>query len=99
MIHYGAIASGNQVMRSGTQRDNIARQLDAICFEMEAAGLMDILPCLPIQGICDYSDSHKNKAWQRYAAAAAAAYARELLAVLPVAEACAKAACVPDPRK
>ncbi|KAM6513749.1 hypothetical protein FALCPG4_014969 [Fusarium falciforme] len=86
VIHYGTIASGNQVMRDGTQRDNIARQLDAICFEMEAAGLMDILPCLPIRGICDYSDSHKNKEWQRYAAAAAAAYTRELVAVLPVAD-------------
>ncbi|KAH7126218.1 ankyrin repeat-containing domain protein [Dactylonectria estremocensis] len=75
LIHYGAIASGNQVMRSGTVRDNIARRVDVICFEMEAAGLMDILPCLPIRGICDYSDSHKNKEWQRYAAAAAAAYA------------------------
>ncbi|CAG7995656.1 unnamed protein product, partial [Penicillium salamii] len=83
-IHYGAIASGNQVMRDGTTRDNIARQLDVICFEMESAGLMDILPCLPIRGICDYADSHKGKAWQRYAAATAAAYARELLEVLPV---------------
>ncbi|CAH0017225.1 unnamed protein product, partial [Clonostachys rhizophaga] len=53
---------------------------------MEAAGLMDIRPCLPIRGICDYSDSHKNKEWQRYAAATAAAYAGELLEVLPVAE-------------
>ncbi|OHW94893.1 NACHT and ankyrin domain protein [Colletotrichum incanum] len=83
VIHYGVIASGNQVMRSGTVRDNVSRQLDAICFEMEAAGLMDILPCLPIRGICDYSDSHKNKVWQRYAAATAAAYARELLGQLP----------------
>ncbi|KAJ5419536.1 uncharacterized protein N7487_003086 [Penicillium crustosum] len=83
-IHYGAIASGNQVMRDGTTRDNIARQLDVICFEMESAGLMDILPCLPIRGICDYADSHKSKEWQRYAAATAAAYARELLEVLPV---------------
>ncbi|KAK1994387.1 hypothetical protein LX36DRAFT_208691 [Colletotrichum falcatum] len=82
-IHYGVIASGNQVMRNGTVRDNVARQLDAVCFEMEAAGLMDILPCLPIRGICDYSDSHKNKEWQRYAAATAAAYATELLALLP----------------
>ncbi|KAI8710680.1 NACHT domain-containing protein [Fusarium sp. LHS14.1] len=84
VIHYGTIASGNQVMRSGTQRANIARLLDVICFEMEAAGLMDILPCVSIRGICDYSDSHKNKEWQRYAAAAAAAYARELVAVLPI---------------
>ncbi|KAJ6789033.1 hypothetical protein PWT90_07832 [Aphanocladium album] len=97
LIHYGAIASGNQVMRSGTARDNIARQVDVICFEMEAAGLMDILPCLPIRGICDYSDSHKNKEWQRYAAAAAASYARELLAVLPVAESHINAAHVSNP--
>ncbi|KAF4856282.1 Vegetative incompatibility protein HET-E-1 [Colletotrichum siamense] len=53
---------------------------------MEAAGMMDILPCLPIRGICDYSDSHKNKSWQRYAAATAAALATELLAVLPSSE-------------
>ncbi|KAE9574809.1 hypothetical protein CGMCC3_g9329 [Colletotrichum fructicola] len=46
---------------------------------MEAAGLMDTFPCIVIRGICDYSDSHKNKAWQGYAAATAAAYARELL--------------------
>ncbi|EAU31644.1 conserved hypothetical protein [Aspergillus terreus NIH2624] len=77
-------ASGNQVMRSGTTRDNVARQLDIICFEMETAGLVDILPCLPIRGVCDYSDSHKSKEWQRYAAATAAAYARELLEEIPV---------------
>jgi nucleoside phosphorylase len=53
---------------------------------MEAAGLMDIIPCLPIRGICDYSDSHKSKEWQKYAAATAAAYAREFLEGLPVTE-------------
>ncbi|GFF40652.1 ankyrin repeat and protein kinase domain-containing protein 1 [Aspergillus udagawae] len=99
IIHYGAIASGNQVLRSGTTRDNIARELDVICFEMEAAGLMDILPCLPIRGICDYSDSHKSKEWQRYAAATAAAYARELLEELPVAKAHAKFTCMPNPHQ
>ncbi|KAL4747477.1 hypothetical protein BDW72DRAFT_209604 [Aspergillus terricola var. indicus] len=85
VIYYGAIASGNQVMKTGIIRDKIAQQLDVICFEMEAAGLMNILPCLPIRGICDYTDSHKNNEWQRYAAAVAAAYAREfLLKKLPV---------------
>lgn len=78
IIHYGAVASGSQVMKNGIRRVEIAQQLDVICFEMEAAGLMDILPCLPIRGICDYSDSHKSKEWQRYAAATAAACAREL---------------------
>ncbi|KPM35907.1 hypothetical protein AK830_g10681 [Neonectria ditissima] len=81
-IHYGVIASGNQVMEHGKTRDRLAQELDAICFEMEAAGLMDNFPCLVIRGICDYSDSHKNKHWQEYAAATAAAYAVELLEVV-----------------
>ena len=50
-----------------------------LCFEMEAAGLMNHFPCLVIRGICDYSDSHKNKEWQGYAAMSAAAYAKDLL--------------------
>jgi nucleoside phosphorylase len=80
-IHYGGIASANTVMKDSTTRDEIARELDVICFEMEAAGLMDIMPCLPIRGICDYSDSHKTKEYQRYAAATAAAYAYEFLEI------------------
>ncbi|KAJ0153294.1 Beauvericin cluster-specific repressor BEA4 [Fusarium oxysporum f. sp. albedinis] len=79
VIHYGGIGSANTVMKDSTLRDQIARELDVLCFEMEAAGLMDIMPCLPIRGICDYSDSHKSKEWQRYAAATAAAYAYEFL--------------------
>jgi nucleoside phosphorylase len=43
---------------------------------MEAAGLMNHFPCLVIRGIRDYSDTHKNKEWQGYAAMAAAAYAK-----------------------
>ncbi|KAK4444775.1 hypothetical protein QBC34DRAFT_474288 [Podospora aff. communis PSN243] len=82
-IHYGVIASGNSVMRNGLERDRIAMEYSALCFEMEAAGMMDNVQCLPIRGICDYSDSHKDKFWQDYAAATAAAYARELLKVLP----------------
>ena len=54
-----------------------------MCFEMEAAGLMNTFPCLVIRGICDYADSHKNKRWQGYAAATAAAYAKELLSIIP----------------
>ncbi|KAI1195644.1 hypothetical protein F5X97DRAFT_326305 [Nemania serpens] len=50
---------------------------------MEAAGLMDVFPCLVIRGISDYSDSHKNDTWQSYAAATAASYAREILLNLP----------------
>lgn len=87
-IHYGLIASGNQVMKHGKTRDKVARDQNAhgpgvLCFEMEAAGLADSFPCLVVRGICDYSDSHKNKGWQRYAAAAAAAYAKEFLHLIP----------------
>ena len=62
-VHYGNIASGDEVMKDGTTRDRIAKDEGVICFEMEAAGLMDSFPCLVIRGICDYADSHKNKRW------------------------------------
>ncbi|KAN0069937.1 hypothetical protein V8E54_012243 [Elaphomyces granulatus] len=83
-IHYGLIASGNQVMKHGETRDRLGKEYGMLCFEMEAAGLMNQLPCLVIRGICDYSDSHKNKHWQGYAALVAAAYARILLSVVSV---------------
>ena len=44
------------------------------------------LPFLEVRGICDYADSHKNKRWQAYAAATAAACAKEVLSVIPAAE-------------
>jgi nucleoside phosphorylase len=78
-IHYGLIASGNQLMKDALTRDSLAKEKDVLCFEMEAAGLMNQFPCLVIRGICDYSDSHKNKEWQGYAAMVAAAYAKDLL--------------------
>jgi nucleoside phosphorylase len=87
MVHYGTIASGNQVMRDATERDRVSSDLGGVlCFEMEAAGLMNEFPCLVIRGICDYSDSHKNKSWQPYAAGVAAAYAKELLSIIPAIE-------------
>ncbi|KAF2180825.1 purine and uridine phosphorylase [Zopfia rhizophila CBS 207.26] len=78
-IHYGLIASGNQLMKNALVRDTLAEEKDVLCFEMEAAGLMNHFPCLVIRGICDYSDTHKNKGWQGYAAMTAAAYAKDLL--------------------
>ncbi|PYI05183.1 purine and uridine phosphorylase, partial [Aspergillus sclerotiicarbonarius CBS 121057] len=78
-IHYGVIASGNQVIRSAHTRDQLAHEHNVLCFEMEGAGIMNVFPCLVIRGICDYADSHKNKGWQNYAAATAAAYAKLLL--------------------
>ncbi|KAK8208947.1 hypothetical protein M8818_003910 [Zalaria obscura] len=82
LIHYGTIASADQVMKNGLKRDDIVKAEGVICFEMEAAGLMNRFPCLVIRGISDYADSHKNDSWQPYAAATAAAYAKELLGVI-----------------
>ena len=78
-IHYGVIASGNLVVKDASVRDLLRKEYGAICVEMEAAGLMNNLPCLVIRGICDYADAHKNDVWHKYAAATAAAYAKELL--------------------
>jgi len=87
VVHYGTIASGNQVMKSAAQRDKVSEDLGGVlCFEMEAAGLMNSFPCLVVRGICDYADSHKNERWQPYAAGVAAAYAKELLSVIPAAD-------------
>ena len=73
VIHYGLIASGDIVMKSGEHRDEIALREKVIAFEMEGAGVCDNFPCVVIKGVCDYADSHKNKKWQGYAAATAAA--------------------------
>lgn len=82
-FHYGTIASGSSLIKNGSERDKISHELGGIlCFEMEAAGLMDNFPCLVVRGICDYADSHKNKKWQRYAAITAAAYAKKLLSII-----------------
>jgi hypothetical protein len=86
VIHYGLIGSANQVVRNSALREKLRRELSVLCVEMEAAGLMNNFPCLVIRGICDYADTHKNKRWQPYAAATAAASAKELLQLIPASE-------------
>lgn len=80
-IFYGTIASGSLVIKDAWERDKLKK---CLCFEMEAAALMNLFPCLVVRGISDYCDGHKNDRWQRYAAATAAAYAKELLQVMGV---------------
>jgi nucleoside phosphorylase len=82
-LHYGVIASGNAVIKNGRIREQLQEETGALCFEMEAAGLMLDFPCIIIRGICDYADSHKNKQWQGYAALVAASYTKELLGYVP----------------
>jgi nucleoside phosphorylase len=85
-VFYGLIASANRVIKDSKLRDQLSQLYGILCFEMEAAGVMNMFPSLVIRGICDYSDSHKNKRWQGYAAMAAAAYAKELILFVPLFE-------------
>jgi nucleoside phosphorylase len=84
MVHYGTVASGNSVIKDPEIRNLYANdpELNVLCFEMEAAGLMNDFPCLVIRGICDYEDTPKNDEWHNYSALAAASYAREVLLML-----------------
>lgn len=76
-IHYRFIVSSNQLMKDATVRDKLAAEKDVLYFEMQAVGLMNHFPCLVIRGICDYSDSYKNKEWYGYVAIVAAVYVED----------------------
>ena len=76
-IHFGYFGSSNTVLKSGLDRDKLADKI--IAFEMEGSGVWDICPTIVIKAACDYADSHKNKKWQRYSAAVAAAGLKSLL--------------------
>lgn len=85
-VHRGTIASGELVVKDPVLRDKLAKEYGFLCFEMEAAGALADFPCIVIRGISDYCDSHKGDRWHGYAAAAAAAYARQLFFHMPVDE-------------
>ncbi|KAK6507635.1 hypothetical protein TWF481_006061 [Arthrobotrys musiformis] len=84
VVHLGTIASGNSVMKDAKIRDYIDQCYDntVLCFEMEAAGLMNTFPCLVIRGISNYADSHKNDSWRNRAIAAASVYAKALITII-----------------
>lgn len=54
-----------------------------LCFEVEAAEVMKITPCLPTRGISDCANGHKNDDWHLYAALTAVVCTRELLLCVP----------------
>ncbi|SCO47763.1 uncharacterized protein FFMR_08831 [Fusarium fujikuroi] len=66
-------------MKSGEDRNRIAAAEGIIAFKIEGAGVWDVFPSIVIKGACNYADSHKSKAWQRYSAATAAACAKAFL--------------------
>ncbi|KAK6331508.1 hypothetical protein TWF730_004589 [Orbilia blumenaviensis] len=80
VVHTGLILSGSSVIQNPADRDHLRRGWkNAICFDTEAAGIVDEIPCLVIRGISSYADTHKQYGWRHYAAAAAAAYTKAIL--------------------
>ncbi|KLU83586.1 hypothetical protein MAPG_02639 [Magnaporthiopsis poae ATCC 64411] len=78
-VFMGKMACGNTVMKSGTQRDEVAKKYGVIAFEVEGAEVRQGVPFIVVKGICDYADGHKNKEWQNFAAATAASVAAAIL--------------------
>lgn len=85
-VYYGTIATGSQVVSDISIRERLKDELNILCVETEAAGLMNDFPCIVIRGVSDYCDSHKNKIWYPYAALAAAAYTKEFLNTVPIVD-------------
>jgi nucleoside phosphorylase len=81
VVHHGLIACGDWVVKDGKGRKKLVSLVkgDVLCFEMEAAGLMNTFPYLVVRGISDYCDEHKNDGWHRYASTTAAAYCKWVL--------------------
>jgi nucleoside phosphorylase len=89
-LHSGLIASGDRSLRSARKRDEIAARYDVLAIEMEGKGIGNTgfyegVEWFTVRGISDYGDRHVTSAWRNYAAMAAAAYVRALLAATPAA--------------
>jgi nucleoside phosphorylase len=87
-IHGGGIAAADTLQKDPAQRDFLRDEYGMRAIEMEASGIQSAAwihnrDIFVIRGICDYCDEHKNDVWQKYAALAAASYARALLEELP----------------
>jgi nucleoside phosphorylase len=78
-VWYGPIGSSDKLVKNAQKRDYLRDTFNLIGLEMEGAGTMNTIPVGVIRGVCDYGDAQKNKEWQPYAAAMAAAYAKALL--------------------
>jgi hypothetical protein len=48
VVHYGLIASGDKLIKKAKLRDELRDKYNNICFEMEAAGLLNTLPVVVI---------------------------------------------------
>jgi nucleoside phosphorylase len=88
-IHCGRIGAANMLLKNPELRDQLRNDCGVKAIEMEGSGVADGTwtagqHYLVIRGICDYCDPKKEDTWQGHAAVVAAAYARALIASVPV---------------
>ncbi|HZN17877.1 MAG TPA: hypothetical protein VFB84_06750 [Micromonosporaceae bacterium] len=84
-VHRCAIASADRLLRDAVLRDEIASRYQVRAVEMEASGVavgagLHAKGWFVVRGVVDYCDETKNDVWHPYAALAATAYVRALLA-------------------
>jgi nucleoside phosphorylase len=72
------------LLKNTQKRNELRDRYDLIGLEMEAAGTVNRIRVGVIRGVSDYGDHHKNKQWQPYAAAMAAAYAKAVICQIEV---------------
>ena len=84
LVHYGKIGSANTLLKDPRLRDDLRRTFGVRAVEMEGSGIADAawnfgVGYAVVRGICDYCDPQKSDAWQKYAAAVAAAFSRSIV--------------------
>jgi len=84
-VHRGPIGSADRLLNDTAARDAIGREHWLLALEMEGAGAAVAAHLhgrhrFVVRGVSDLGDEDKNDHWRGYAAMAAAAYTRALLA-------------------
>lgn len=78
-VWYGSIGSSDRLVKNAQKRDELRDSFNLIGLDMEGAGIMNIIPVGVIRGVCSYGDEQETEEWVAYAAAMAAAYAKQIL--------------------
>ncbi|KAG8420656.1 hypothetical protein J3459_010872 [Metarhizium acridum] len=78
-VWYGTIGSVSSLIENASKRDELRDKHNLLGIETAAAGVVPNIPVGVVRGVCDYADEGTNEAWRPYAAAMAAAYAKEIL--------------------
>lgn len=84
-LHLGAVASGRQVAKDESCRQQFASKYGAIAFDPELDAAVQSVQgnCrdnfMSVRGICDYRDGSRRNEWQPHAALAAASVMKAII--------------------